>query len=377
MAKPISMDRLTTFQKDYLKQHIKISDHINANQTDLFTRFSIQADHNKLEIISKMRYEYLCAQKHLSIFAYPDIVNLMNINFKNQTELIYESEVQTLVPLFFGPKKEKLTKMLEPLKLLYFGSDGDSKMIAQDNETLELSILQVVSTRWLSLSNVVSNLHQIIFSVIDALQADAVNNSTTKAKLCAQNLLEELDANFILATKFLADILSIILALCKVFQSDYVALSDVYQELNKTINSITIEFIGYPDENIDPTLRTHLFSTTIQQMSIFGEEEIKYLAEYYGEDKIENGQVFLAIINKYELIKEWRLAKLILCNFTTFQFVEGWEFIFLYYSNYYSIPNLTQIIHLALIVPVSNRNFEHVFFQQNLIKTKLCNQIKL
>ncbi|KAF0522609.1 zinc finger protein [Gigaspora margarita] len=96
------------------------------------------------------------------------------------------------------------------------------------------------------------------FFVIDALQADAVNNSTTKAKLCAQNLLEELDANFILATKFLADILSIILALCKVFQSDYVALSDIHQELNKTINSITIKFIGYPDENIDPTLGTHL-----------------------------------------------------------------------------------------------------------------------
>ncbi|CAG8854895.1 45909_t:CDS:2, partial [Gigaspora margarita] len=143
-----------------------------------------------------------------------------------------------------------LAKMLEPLKLLHFGSDGDSKMIgirnsvsaklkklnpfmsnchciahrlalagkdsakdvlyfldyeitikelytyfanshsrwqnlqliqAQDNETPELSILQVVSTRWLSLSNAVSNLHQIIFSEIDALQADAVNNSTTKA----------------------------------------------------------------------------------------------------------------------------------------------------------------------------------------------------
>ncbi|KAF0522608.1 zinc finger protein [Gigaspora margarita] len=80
----------STFQKNYLKQHIKISDYINAmktfnqpaNQTDLFTGFSVQADHNKLEIISKMRCVYLCAQKHLPMFAYPDIVNLMNINFK-------------------------------------------------------------------------------------------------------------------------------------------------------------------------------------------------------------------------------------------------------------------------------------------------------
>ncbi|CAG8825727.1 835_t:CDS:2, partial [Cetraspora pellucida] len=94
----------------------------------------------------------------------------------------------------------------------------------------------------------------------------------------------------------------------------------------------------------------------------FGEEEIVYLAEYYSIDQIENSQ---------------RMAKLILCNFTTFQFVEGWEFIFhttLFITQY---SNLTQIIHLAFIVPVSNENVEHIFSQQNLIKTKLRNQMKL
>ncbi|CAG8549112.1 9579_t:CDS:1 [Dentiscutata heterogama] len=79
-----------------------------ANQIDLFTRFTTQADYNKLEIISKMRCVYLYAQKHLPIFAYPDIINLMNLNLKNQTELVYDSEVQTLTSPFFGPKKEKL-----------------------------------------------------------------------------------------------------------------------------------------------------------------------------------------------------------------------------------------------------------------------------
>ncbi|CAG8580003.1 26650_t:CDS:2, partial [Gigaspora margarita] len=281
----------STFRKDYLKQYIKISDYIKAmktfnqlaNQMDLFTGFSIQANYNKLEIISKMRCVYLYAQKHLPIFAYPDIVNLININFKNQTELIYESEVQTLALPFFGTKKETLSSdFLESSNYAEYTNPVSENMVlytiataieelvlkelknlqlgvSQDNETPELSILQVVSTRWLSLSNAESNLHQIIFSIIDALQADA----------------------------FLADILSIISALCKVFQSDYVALSDVHQELNKTINSITIEFIGYPDENIDPTLGTHLFLTTIQQMSTFGEEEIKYLAKYYGKDKLK------------------------------------------------------------------------------------------
>ncbi|CAG8772727.1 2405_t:CDS:2, partial [Gigaspora rosea] len=312
-------------------------------------------DHNKLEIISKMRCVYLCAQKHLPIFAYPDIVNLMNINFKNQTELINESEVQTLAPPFFGPKKDKLSsdvlessnyaeyansvsgntflyaiaiaieesvleelkkstswsllidesntithdktcaivskhiannipvlrylglieleevdamgimnnlnnfflaKMLEPLKLLHFGSDGDTlagKDSAKDVPYFfdyEITIKELYAyfanfhSRWQNLQ------------LIQAQDNEAPELSILQLR--AQNLLEELDADFILATKFLADILSIILALCKVFQSDYIALSDVHQELNKTINSITIEFIGYPDENIDPTLGTHL-----------------------------------------------------------------------------------------------------------------------
>ncbi|CAG8809712.1 43826_t:CDS:1, partial [Gigaspora margarita] len=44
--------------------------------------------------------------------------------------------------------------------------------------------------------------------------------------------------------------------------------------------------------------------STVQQMSTFGEEKIKYLAKYYRENQIKNGQVFSAIIDKYELIKE-------------------------------------------------------------------------
>ncbi|CAG8685458.1 29278_t:CDS:2, partial [Racocetra persica] len=513
-----------TFRKDYLNQHIKINGHINAmkayyqpaNQIDLFTGFTTQADYNKLEIISKMRCVYLCAQKHLPIFAYPDIINLMNLNLKNQTKLVYDSEVQTLTPPFFGPKKEKLVtdfsenssnyaeytnsvsgttflhaiaavieesvleetrkssawsllidesntithnktcaivskhvannipvlrylglielkevdaiaKILEPSKLLHFGSDGDSKMIGVRNG---------VATKLKKLNPFMSNCHCIAHRLALAGKDSAKDvpyfldyeitikelyayfaNSHTKSQQRAQNLLEELDADFILATKFLADILSIISALCKIFQSDYVAFSDIHQELNKTIHSITIEFIGYPDENIEPTLGTHLHDyciqysvdvipnfvkefanaiiinlkyrfpntvlynamlpTTIQQMSSFGEEEIAYLAEYYGIDRIENGQVFSALINKFELIKEWRMAKLILCNFTTFQFVEGWEFIFRTTQFITQYPNLTQIIHLAFIVPVSNGNVERIFSQQNLIKTKLRNQMKL
>ncbi|CAG8476302.1 19217_t:CDS:2 [Cetraspora pellucida] len=435
-----------TFRKDYLNQHIKINSHINvikayyqpANQIDLFTGFTTQADYNKLEIISKMQCVYLCTQKYLPIFAYPNIINLMNLNLKNQTELVYNSEIQTLTPPFFGPKKEKLVmnfsenssnyveytnlvsgttflhaiaivieesvleetrkssawsllinesntitynktciivskhvannipvlqylglielkevdaiaKILEPSKLLHFGSDGDSKMIGVRNG---------IATKLKKLNPFISNCYCIAHRLALA-EKDSAND--VPYFLDYEITIKELYVYFANShtTKFLADILSIISALCKIFQSNYVTFSNIHQELNKTIYSITIEFIVYPDENIKPTLGTHLHDyllynaicifdfkqvpTTIQQMSSFGEEEIVYLAEYYSIDQIENGWVFI---------------------FCTTQFITQY-------------PNLIQIIHLVFIVPVSNRNVEHIFSQQNLIKTKLHNLMKL
>ncbi|CAG8763563.1 19914_t:CDS:2, partial [Gigaspora margarita] len=485
----------STFRKDYFKQYIKINNHINAmkafnqlaNQTDLFTGFSVQADHNKLEIISKISLNYaeynnsvsgttflhaiatviekLVLEETRKSSAWSLLIDESNMITHDKTCAIVSKHIANNIPVlqYLGLIELKeidtigimdnlniffLAKMLEPSKLLHFGSDGDKvrngvsaklkklnpfmsncyciayrlalagkdsakdvpyfldyeftiKEIyayfansysrwqnlqlfqAQDEESPELAILQVVSTRWLSLSNAVSNLHQINFSVIDALQEDAINNSTAKSKLRAQNLLEELDVDFILATKFLADILSIISALCKIFQSDYVALSDIHQELTKTINLITIEFIGYPDENIEPTLGTHLHNyciqysvnivpnfvkefanaminnlqaqfsnialynamrifdfkqvpSTMQQMSTFGEEDIAYIAEYYRVDRLEN----------------------------------GWEFIFCTTQFITQYPNLAQVIHLALIVPVSNGHL-HNQMQINTLNSHL------
>jgi len=118
-----------------------------------------------------------------------------------------------------------------------------------DEEDPQLSILCIVSTRWLSLFNAVSNLHQIIFSIIDALDDDATNNSCNKTRQRAQRLYEDVDSEFILATKFLADILYTFSNLTKIFQSDYVALSDVHIQLNAAIDSITTEFIGNASGN--------------------------------------------------------------------------------------------------------------------------------
>ena len=127
-----------------------------------------------------------------------------------------------------------------------------------DKENSQLAVLRVVSTRWLSLSNAVSNLHQIIFSVKDALNDEALNNPCTKTKQRARSLYDDIDSKFILATKYLADILSTISKLTRVFQSDYVALSDVYTQLNVAIESITLEFVGNEEDNIAPTCGYYL-----------------------------------------------------------------------------------------------------------------------
>jgi hypothetical protein len=51
----------------------------------------------------------------------------------------------------------------------------------------------------------------------------------------AKNLFEELDSNFILATKFLADLFDVLQRLIKAFQEDFIILSDVHYHLNSTI----------------------------------------------------------------------------------------------------------------------------------------------
>src|SRR2546430_14208550 len=49
------------------------------------------------------------------------------------------------------------------------------KMIQETNDDPQLMILNIINTRWLSLSNVVKNLYQILDSIIDALNFDNLN----------------------------------------------------------------------------------------------------------------------------------------------------------------------------------------------------------
>ncbi|CAB5202312.1 unnamed protein product [Rhizophagus irregularis] len=206
---------------------------------------------------------------------------------------------------------------------------------ADDDDDPGLAILKLVSTRWLSLSQTVSNLHQTLNSIISSLQTDILVNDDG-ADL-AKKLLEELDPNFILATKFLADLFDVLQRLIKAFQGDFITLSDVHYHLNSTILAIQTMFIG--DDNTPPTYEKHLleyiesnnlsissipnsfsqFSSSIIQniekrfpdsdfhysMRIFDAQQLpltQTLINQYGEKEIEIVGEFYDVLLKFQLL---------------------------------------------------------------------------
>ena len=107
---------------------------------------------------------------------------------------------------------------------------------------MSLEVLNIVETRWLSLLNVVGNLHKIIDSVLASLNGDSLGD---------EDLILLLNRDFVIATMFLADLTTTLKRLNKVFQSDYVALSHLKPHLKAAIDSISEDFIG--NTNMQPT----------------------------------------------------------------------------------------------------------------------------
>jgi hypothetical protein len=124
------------------------------------------------------------------------------------------------------------------------------KKIKEDMEVSDLTILNVCDTRWLSWSNVINNFHQIIEPIQEALQRD-VNSSNT-----AKFLFNAMDTEFLIITKFFADIFFILKKIILVFQSDYISLSETRSQLIMAYESITANFIGSAD--VLPKYGTHL-----------------------------------------------------------------------------------------------------------------------
>ncbi|CAG8503782.1 14923_t:CDS:2, partial [Funneliformis caledonium] len=124
------------------------------------------------------------------------------------------------------------------------------KQIQENSEYSDLNILNIVETRWLSWANVINNFHQIIEDVHSALIQHSDNNPIAKF------LADSLDTEFYIFTKFLADILGTISSMIKIFQSDYVTLSETRHQLSMIIETITSDFIG--TEFFEPYYGNHL-----------------------------------------------------------------------------------------------------------------------
>ena len=106
------------------------------------------------------------------------------------------------------------------------------------------------------MSNVVHNLYQVIFSVIDALNDDLANAENPKNKDRASQLINNLDPNFIISTMFMADLMYILTKMIKIFQHDHIDLSELKHSLETTISAIKAQFIG--TEEVPPTYGTIL-----------------------------------------------------------------------------------------------------------------------
>src|SRR6266536_14480 len=119
------------------------------------------------------------------------------------------------------------------------------------------------------MSNVVYNLHQIIFSVIDALNDDLANAENPKNKDRASQLINNLDPNFIILTMFMADLMYILTKMIKIFQRDHIDLSELKHSLKTTISTIKEQFIG--TEEVPPTYGIILHQYMVENNISFGD----------------------------------------------------------------------------------------------------------
>jgi hypothetical protein len=298
------------------------------------------------------------------------------------------------------------------------------KLMKDVNEDPQLTILNIINTRWLSMSNVVHNLYQIIFSIIDALNDDMSNAENQKDRDRASQLVSNLDPKFIISTMFLADLMYILTKMIKIFQRDHIDLSELKHSLETTISAIKAQFIGneevpptygtilhkymednnilsdnlpsfiskfaeaiikslkirFPDSEIYNALRifdTKFLPKKESDIANYGNNDIAILVKYFGNDRFSiTGEKFSAYFNEMELKQEWGIVKQIMKSIRDFDFVKGWEHIWNTKPHFIDdYPLVSRLIKLALIIPFSNAHVERVFSHHKLTKSKLRNRM--
>ncbi|PKC53807.1 hypothetical protein RhiirA1_509095 [Rhizophagus irregularis] len=285
------------------------------------------------------------------------------------------------------------------------------KMIQESNDDLQLAILNIINTRWLSLSNVVKNLYQILDSIIDALNFDSLHAGDQRDRDRAKKLLELVDSKFKISTMYMADLTYLLTILCKTFQRDIISLSEVKSSLDATIATIKTQFIGFDDQppiygtNLQQFLQNNPFYNNhipddfvhfakalvhslqarfpcndlydsmkildpkelpLQEsaLSSYGIEELKLIFEHFGNQKHKsNGIPVQPLINSSECKKEWQMVKHIMKSIRNYDIIEGWHHIWSTRPQFKNqFPNVNILVNIVLLVPLSNANVERVFF---------------
>src|SRR5581483_5406277 len=89
-------------------------------------------------------------------------------------------------------------------------------LVDHTNCKILMKVRSLIYFKRLFMPNVIHNLHQIIFSVIDALNDDLTNAENPKNRDRASQLVNNLDPNFIISTMFMADLMYILTKMIKI-----------------------------------------------------------------------------------------------------------------------------------------------------------------
>jgi hAT family C-terminal dimerisation region len=254
----------------------------------------------------------------------------------------------------------------------------------------------------------------------------ALNENINEGDKLAEVLYEQIDQTFISATKYLADLTNILKKLINVFQLEHLSLSHFKLQLDATLKAIQTEFIG--TEEIQPNygtiFRRYLderdyfipqfvteYSTAIinaiknrfpeselysafsildpkelpsdnRELDLYGNQEIKMLSDFYGEDKCVNGNEFGKIIDKEKLIQEWNEVKYYLWSYKNnneeMNFIQLWKHILDTDKDFsFNYPTIILVVRIALLIPLSNAHVERIFSQTKLIKNNLRNKMQI
>jgi len=125
------------------------------------------------------------------------------------------------------------------------------KKIKKEIDIFDLTILNICDIRWLLWSNIINNFHQIIKPIQEVLRYDCnLPNSVT-----VNFLYNAMDIEFLIITKFFANMFFILKKIILVFQFNYISLSETRSQLVMAYKFITVNFIRSVD--ISPKYGTH------------------------------------------------------------------------------------------------------------------------